>query len=313
MRMRRLVKCGFGGNEMLRYLSLVLWITGTLGFSVAHASDEVEPIDEVFEPARPKNINNYGKVAVIQWAPSGTAPLGVKQSVVDAYKKRTREALAKEIRAAARAGAELVITPEFALVGYPDIPELPSEDDNFRNRADVAPYVEPVPGTSTRYFGELARELGIYLHIGFVEVDRKTDAYYNTVVALDPRGEIVARYRKMSLFRLEEEFLSSGREGVYYDSPFGRIGIIICADVYAQQPIQTYRRNKVDVLALSTSWAQMNTGWSYFTRAARQANMYLLAANMPYFPDSGVINPDGSSQSHIRQSDGMAFGYLPRK
>jgi hypothetical protein len=38
---------------------------------------------------------------------------------------------------------------------------------------------------------------------------------------------------------------------------------------------------------------------------------YMLAANQQYFPDSGVINPDGTAQSHIRQTNGLAYGYLP--
>ncbi|MEO6460938.1 MAG: carbon-nitrogen hydrolase family protein, partial [Bdellovibrionota bacterium] len=175
-------------------------------------------------------------------------------------------------------------------------------------------YVETVPGPSTQYFGALAKELGIYLHVGLAEVDAKTDLYYNTVVAFAPTGEIVAKYRKMGLYKIEENYLSKGTEGVTYDAPFGRVGIIICSDVYHEQPIASYRPGNVEILALSTSWAAMNSGWSAFTTAARSAHMYVLAANMPYFPDSGVINPDGSAQSHIRQTTrGTAYGYLPKK
>ena len=50
----------------------------------------------------------------------------------------------------------------------------------------------------------------------------------------------------------------------------------------------------------------------YFTRSAKSYELYILAANQIYFPDSGVINPDGSKQSHIRQSEAIAYGYLPR-
>jgi hypothetical protein len=86
--------------------------------------------------------------------------------------------------------------------------------------------------------------------------------------------------------------------------------MIICADVYSSSPMEQYA-GQVDALALSTSWAAMNSGMSSFRSGARRTRAYVLAANQTYFPDSGVINPDGTDQSHIRQSTGVAYGYLP--
>jgi hypothetical protein len=51
---------------------------------------------------------------------------------------------------------------------------------------------------------------------------------------------------------------------------------------------------------------------SAFQSGARRVGAYVLAANQHYFPDSGVINRDGTKQSHIRQTKGIAYGYLPR-
>jgi predicted amidohydrolase len=227
-------------------------------------------------------------------------------------KQSNREAMAQYAREAATKGAVMVVTSEFGVVGYPDIPELPSEEDEYRNRADIAPYVETVPGPSTEYFGKLAKELKIYFQFSLAEVDPKTDAYYNAAVVIDPSGRVVAKYRKMNLYQLENQFLSPGSRGATFETPFGKVGILICADVYSGQPLAQYRSEGVKVLSLSTSWAQWNTGMSTFKRAATGMSAYLLAANQPYFPDSGVINPDGSFQSHIRQTDGIAYGYLPR-
>lgn len=271
------------------------------------------PIREVFAPEGDFDPRRFGKVAVVQWNPSGSAPVGVSAADAEAYKMANRRALERYIREAVANGAEMVITPEFGLIGYPDIPELPDEEDSFRSRDDIAPYVERVPsGPSTRYFARLARELRIWLQVGFVEVDPATDQYFNVAVAFDPTGRLVARFRKINLFELENQFLSPGRDMVTYDTPFGRVGIVICADIYSWHPMEALRRAGVQVLALSTSWAQMNTGMKYFRDGARWVNAFVLAANQRYFPDSGVVNPDGSLQSHIRQSMGVAYGYLPR-
>ncbi len=265
----------------------------------------VEP-GGTWDPAR------FAKVAVVQWAPEQPAPLGITREEAERFKAGNRAVLEGYAREAAARGAEWVVVPEFAVLGYPDIPELPPEDDEYRNRADLEPYVETVPGPTTGFFGALARELGVWIQVGFAEVNRATDAYHNVAVVMDPRGQVAASYRKQNLFALEHQFLVAGTRNVVFEGPFGRVGLLICADVYSERVLSGYLRSRVDVLSLSTSWAQWNTGMETFRRAARRVGAHLLAANQNYFPDSGVINPDGSLQSHIRQTTGLAYGYLPR-
>lgn len=294
----------------LRPWLLCLSVVTSLWTYRAQATD-MQPIQEVFEPARPAGPN--AMVAVLQWAPPIPAPVGITPDQAEQFKAQNRAQIEAYVRQAAAHGAKMVITSEFGIVGYPLIPGMPPEETDFRNRDDIAPYVETVPGPSTDFFSKLARELKIYLHIGFAEVDAQTNEYFNTVVALDPEGKIVAKYRKANLYQLENNFLSPGHDISTYNSPFGKIGIIICADVYSRFPMDAYKAVQVDVLALSTSWAVMNTGMAAFTSGAQHDQVFLLAANQQYFPDSGVINPDGSTQSHIRQTNGLAYGYLPLK
>jgi predicted amidohydrolase len=272
---------------------------------------DVEPIKEVFAPTGTIDPHHFGKVAVVQWAPMASTPLGVSRDDAETFKQGLRTTLAGYVREAATGGAELVITPEFGTVGYPDIPELPSEEDDYRNRDDIAPYVEAVPGPTTAYFSKLASELHVWIHVGLAEVDPATDKYYNTVVVLDASGRIVTKFRKLNLYQLEDKFLSVGEGPVTYDGPFGKVGLAICADIYSSNPMSKYRDAHANVVALSTSWAVYNSGFSAFTSAAITNQVYVLAANQTYFPDSGVITPTGEAQSHIRQSTGVAYGYLP--
>jgi predicted amidohydrolase len=290
---------------------LILTIMALFAFSASSFAG-VKNINENFGPVYEKDYSMV-KVAGVQWAPAGYAPLTQSKSKAERWKQGNRERLESYIREAARNGAEVVITPEFGIVGYPDIPELSDEDDNFTSRSDIQAFVEYVPnGPSTRFFEDLAAELGIYIHFGLAEVDAATDNYHNTVVVIGPDGKYITKYRKIHLYQVESDYLVPGDEVVTYDGPMGRVGIIICSDVYGSHPMNDYARRNVDVMALSTSWAQWNTGWSYFTRGATWTNSYLIAANQNYFPDSGVINPDGSEQSHIRQTTGVVYGMIPR-
>jgi predicted amidohydrolase len=279
------------------------------------AQAQVKPITEVFAPsAADYPIDKFGKVAVVQWAYEGSILPGPLASpeYAEGIKDHARKELERYIREAAANGAKLVITPEFGVLAYPDIPELPPEEDEFRTPQELAPYVEAIPGgKTTEVFSKLAAELKIYLHVGLAEVDLGSGRYYNTVIAFNPDGNIVAKYHKATLFSQENDFLTAGTEPGYYDSPWGQIAIIICADVYGTFPMNVYRQLHMPVLALSTSWSQPNSGMDAFIRGAQQNGSYLLAANQTYFPDSGVVNPDGTKQSHIRQSVGVAYGYLP--
>jgi predicted amidohydrolase len=284
-----------------------------LCLSTAALAGGLEPIQEIIEPKGIFPPERFGKVAVVAWNRTEPTPIEVAQEVADAFKQETRKQLETLIRQAAEKGAELIVTPEFGLVGYPDIPELPSEEDEFRSPEDIRPYVETVPGPSTEYFGRIAQELRVTLQIGLAEVDPKNGRYYNVAVALGPQGQLLAKYRKIELYQGEKHFLYPGSGISTYPSPFGKVGMIICADVYSGNPMNQYRSSGVELMALSTSWAQWNTGMQHFQSGARWVRTPLLAANQMYFPDTGVINADGRNQSHIRQTSGIAYGYLLRK
>jgi predicted amidohydrolase len=280
--------------------------------SVTLAGGQVDPIDEVFAPEPPSPIEDFVKIAVVATSPSGTAPLTDSKEVAERFKSQNRLDLERFIREAAQNGAEIVLTPEFGIVGYPDQPHLPDHEDNFKSPEEVEPYSETSRGPSFTFFSALARELGIFIHYGFVTTGDQPREFFNTVQVVDPSGELVAEYNKIALFELENDYLKPGVEGAIYESPAGRVGIIICADVYTESALRWYR-GEVELLALSTSWARPNSGMSAFRSTAAELRVHLAAANQTYYPDSGVINPDGSTQSHIRQSEGIAYGYLPRK
>ncbi len=270
------------------------------------------PIQEVFSPVPPLDLTQFVKVAVVQWNPYFSAPVGAPQSEADDYLKSNREAMSGKIEIAAKAGARFIVLSEFAVVGYPDIPELPSEEDEFRNRDDIKPFVDTIPGNSTAYFSQVAVKNNVWIQFGMAEVDPATDIYYNAAVVINSEGLIVAKFRKNNLYGTESNFLSPGTEPVVFDSPVGKVGLVICADIYHTSLLQKYKDLGVNVLSLSASWAGMNTAMDAFKNAALTWNVYVMASNQTYFPDSGVVNPNGSTQSHIRQTrDGIAYGYLP--
>jgi predicted amidohydrolase len=136
-------------------------------------------------------------------------------------KEANFERAAKLITEAARGGAQLICTTECFLDGYA-IEDKTIPIDEYRQLG------EPIPtGRYYRRLAELAERLDIYLVAGMLEADG--DHCYNTAVFIDPDGKLLGKYRK---HKLEHELVRNtpGTDTPVFQTPFGKIGIMICAD-----------------------------------------------------------------------------------
>jgi len=117
---------------------------------------------------------------------------------------------------AATEKADIVCLPEaITLVGTP---------------LDYISASEPIPGPTTRFLGELAKKLKIYIVAGILE--KAGEVVYNTAILMDRNGELAGKYRKLSLPREEiEGGVTPGDSLPAFDTDFGRIGMMICWDV----------------------------------------------------------------------------------
>ncbi|MDP2998730.1 MAG: carbon-nitrogen hydrolase family protein [Bryobacterales bacterium] len=131
--------------------------------------------------------------------------------------------LERYARQAAGRGAQVVITPEGFLEGYvgneKHTPGL--------TRERYLPVGEAIDGPLMSRIRELARELKIYLAVGFAERDR--EKMYNSVAIFSPEGALASRYSK-SHTADDEPFNTKGTEFPVVSTPFGRWGTLICFD-----------------------------------------------------------------------------------
>ncbi|WP_158204701.1 carbon-nitrogen hydrolase family protein [Halomarina oriensis] len=96
---------------------------------------------------------------------------------------------------------------------------------------DVA---QPIPGPATEVIGEHARALDSYVLLPMYE--RDGDSFYNATALVDPSGEVIGTYRKLAPTLGEMAAgITPGEEVPVWDTPFGRVGILICWDArYAE-------------------------------------------------------------------------------
>jgi predicted amidohydrolase len=164
------------------------------------------------------------------------------------------------VRRAANEGASYVQLPEYF---------------NYRGPTSrYASVAEPIPGPTTNRLGELARDLGITLHVGslFERAD-EPDKSYNTSVVLAPSGEIVATYRKVHLFDVnvpggiehrESKHVASGDRLVVAQVDGFALGMSVCFDLRFPELYRELSLAGATVLAVPSSFA-VATGRVHWT------------------------------------------------
>ena len=143
------------------------------------------------------------------------------------------------VRAAAAGGAQIVCTTECFLDGY-------AIDDKSIPLAEFRALGEPIPGG--HYYErlrQLADELDIYLIAGLLE--RDGDRLYNTAIVLNPHGKLLGKYHKQILEH-EAVRITPGTESSVIDTPFGKVGVMICADRRNENVVQQFCSRGAELL-----------------------------------------------------------------
>lgn len=123
-------------------------------------------------------------------------------------------------RQAADQNVEILVLPEGCITGYWFLRK--QTEDQLRRLAERVP-----DGESSRRLLRLAKEHGMTIGAGLVEID-DAGRMYNTYVVAMPNGEH-RRHRKIQAF--ESDFIHPGSEYTVFDTPHGcRVGILICYD-----------------------------------------------------------------------------------
>jgi predicted amidohydrolase len=173
------------------------------------------------------------------------------------------DAAAKLMGEAKSGGADYVLTPEMTNVM------------EVRREALFGSIVAEDDDTSLATFRELARTLGIFVHVGSLAVRVSPDKAANRSFLIDRKGEIAARYDKIHMFDVdlangesyrESRTYRAGELAVVADLPWGRLGLTVCYDLRFPA---LYR-------ALAEAGASFLTVPSAFTRQTGEAHWHVL-------------------------------------
>ncbi len=176
------------------------------------------------------------------------------------------DAAAKLIGEAKAAGADYVQTPEMT-----NIMEVKRE-------RLFATIVEEDADTSLATFRELARKLGLYVHVGSLAIKVAPDKAANRGFLIDPQGRVAARYDKIHMFDVdlgngesyrESRSYRAGEQAVLSELPWGRLGLTVCYDLRFPALYRALAEAGASFLAIPSAFTQ-KTGeahWHVLMRA----------------------------------------------
>ncbi|HYV65850.1 MAG TPA: carbon-nitrogen hydrolase family protein [Myxococcales bacterium] len=179
---------------------------------------------------------------------------------------------------AAEAGASYVVFPE----GYP------------------GPYSGPMENDAIEQVREKARARKVWVSAGRLERGALPDTYHITHVLIDSAGEVRARYRRVQPNHpIFNAYLMGGRHHVLpgdelmtVDAPFGRIGLLICSELFVPELSRILMLRGADLIVApgggvhGPTHTRLQETWRAVARARAAENLVYVVVTQNLFGGS---------------------------
>ena len=233
--------------------------------------------------------------------------IGILQQHNVASRKVNMTRLAEGIVDLARRGAQLIVLQEL----HNSLYFCQTESvDNFE-------LAEPIPGPSTNFFGEIAKQLGVVIVTSLFE-RRAPGLYHNTAVVIEKDGSIAGKYRKMHIpddpAYYEKFYFTPGDLGFQpIQTSVGRLGVQVCWDQWYPEGARLMALAGAEILIYPTAIVyestdtpeeqqRQRTAWTTVQRGHAVANgLPVVAVNRVGY------EPDPSGQTNGIQFWGSSF------
>jgi predicted amidohydrolase len=132
---------------------------------------------------------------------------------------------------------------------------------------------EPIPGPTTEYFGELAKQNKLHIVLSLYE--REAHLVYNTAVLLGSDGELIGKYRKVCLPHGEaERGIAPGSDYPVFDTKLGKVGMMVCYDGFFPEVARELSNRGAEIIA----WPVWGCNPRLATARACENHVYLVSS-----------------------------------
>ena len=177
-------------------------------------------------------------------------------------------------------------------------PEITTLMELDRTRLFAA--VRPQQGNAAiAHFGALARELGIWLHVGSMAILVGNGKIANRSFLISPAGEVEARCDKIHMFDVqlpdgesyrESKNYAAGDRAVLAQLPWGTLGLTVCYDLRFPHLYRALAKAGADFLAIPSAFTRQTGAahWHVLMRArAIENGCFVFAAAQAGKHESG--------------------------
>jgi len=238
--------------------------------------------------------------------------IGIIQQSCIADVESNKQKLAQGIAQAAKQGAQLVVLQELHNSLYFCQVE---NVDNFS-------LAEPIPGPSTEFYGNLARQYGIVLVTSLFE-RRAAGLYHNTAVVFEKDGSIAGKYRKMHIpddpAYYEKFYFTPGDLGFHpIRTSIGVLGVQVCWDQWYPEGARLMALQGAELLIYPTAIGYESSDTPEEQERQREAwttvqRGHAVANGIPVIAVNRVGHePDPSGQTNGIQFWGSSFVVGPQ-
>lgn len=192
---------------------------------------------------------------------------------------------------------DLLILPELTLTGFT------MKSENF---------AENLNGETFRFYSKLCKEYNFNLFGGLIE--KEENNYFNSLLHINPNGELAACYRKIHpfTFSTENKYYTKGNETVVTKVNNWNAGLSICYDLRFPELYRQYGKQKCELIINIANWPDTRIEhWRTLLKARAIENQcYVAAVNrvgddpkLHYNGFSSIFDPMGNELISIKDEE----------
>lgn len=192
-----------------------------------------------YRPTHDGNVNNVSaqvSAVLVQYEP--------KTGAVEENSKVVERLINDKILGQ---GINLAVLPFNSFIGNETI-----------TKENVAKFAEPLNGKSYNIAASLAKKYQVNLLFSMPEV--ASGKYYETAVLFDFTGKQIGLYRKSHLNAVEKTWATAGNELPVFNSPIGRIGVVLNDEVRIPEVTDMYMLKRANLLLVPVAYNQKEYG-----------------------------------------------------
>lgn len=192
-----------------------------------------------FRPSHDGNVNKAPaqiSALLVQYEPTTGA--------VDENSKKIEQLINNKIPGQ---GINLAVLPFNSFIGNETI-----------TKENVSKFAEPLNGKSYNIAANLAKKYQVNLLFSMPEVTG--GKYYETAILFDFKGNQIGLYRKSHLNDLEKTWATAGNELPVFNSPIGRIAVVLNDEVRIPEITDMYMLKRANLLLVPVTYNQKEYG-----------------------------------------------------